>query len=82
LVHITEQVRPSQQKSASELQLMLDGVAMVLSGTADIRASRASQTIRDLPQAASTESGEFNRIQLLARAVTTKPAPPTLRPDL
>jgi hypothetical protein len=81
LVHITKQVRPSQQKSASELQLMLDGVAMVLSGTADIRASRASQTIRDLPQAASAERGEFNRIQELARDAAPKPPPPTLRPD-
>jgi predicted Zn-dependent protease len=48
------------------------------------RASRIAaleQTIRDLPPAASAESGEFNRIQELVRAGTTKPLPPMLRPD-
>jgi beta-barrel assembly-enhancing protease len=48
------------------------------------RASRIAaleQTIRDLPQAASAESGEFNRIQELARDAAPKPPPPTLRPD-
>jgi predicted Zn-dependent protease len=46
------------------------------------RASRIAaleQTIRDLPPSANMQSGEFQRIQELARPAPSKPRPPALR---